>query len=56
MMTGDLQALDRVVKIVRELDRYHGFGSAVATPSPAPQVGRPATSEADAEIFNPATH
>ncbi len=55
MMTGDLQALDRVVKIVRELDRYHGFGGVEAAPPPAPQVGRPATSEADAEIFRPAT-
>jgi hypothetical protein len=36
MMKGDLQALDRVVKIVGELDRYHGFGCAETAPSPAP--------------------
>jgi hypothetical protein len=28
MMTGDLQALDRVVRLVAELDRCHGFGRA----------------------------
>lgn len=36
MMAGDLQALDRVVTIVGELDRYHGFGqagTAAASPS-----------------------
>jgi hypothetical protein len=27
MNNGNLQAVDRVVKVVRELDRYHGFGS-----------------------------
>jgi hypothetical protein len=26
MSNGNLQGVDRVVKIVRELDRYHGFG------------------------------
>jgi hypothetical protein len=26
MSNGNLQAVDRVVKVVRELDRYHGFG------------------------------
>ena len=33
MMQGDLQALDRVVKIVGEFDRYHGFGRAPASPN-----------------------
>jgi hypothetical protein len=28
MMKGDLQALDRFVRLVAELDRYHGFGRA----------------------------
>jgi hypothetical protein len=23
---GDLKAVDQVIKVVRELDRYHGFG------------------------------
>ena len=39
MMAGDLQALDRVVTIVGELDRYHGFGqagTAVASPLARP--------------------
>ncbi len=27
MMAGDMRSVDRVVKIVRELDRYHGFGA-----------------------------
>jgi hypothetical protein len=26
MSNGDLQGVDRVVRITRELDRYHGFG------------------------------
>ena len=47
MSGGNLKAVDRVVKIVRELDRYHGF--ALAQPlapdlaplrplSPAPKI------------------
>ena len=40
MNNGNLQAVDRVVKVVRELDRYHGFGSypneqRLAAPTPA---------------------
>ena len=67
MMAGDLQALDRVVTIVGELDRYHGFGqagTAAAPPSPG-AVGAPgrhvqpsarrAAQRAEAEIFRPAT-
>ena len=34
---GNLEAVDRVVKIVRELDRYHGFA---ASRSPAPDEPR----------------
>ena len=34
MSVANLQAVDRVVKIVRELDRYRGF-SASAAPAPA---------------------
>jgi hypothetical protein len=43
---GNLEAVDRVVKIVRELDRYHGFAGAarparteqgrLAAPAPLP--------------------
>src|SRR5271168_1425732 len=37
MMEGDLQAMDRLIKLTRELDRYHGFGKApVSLPEPAP--------------------
>ena len=31
MTTGNVKAVDQVIKVVRELDRYHGFG---AIPSP----------------------
>ena len=43
MMAGDLQAMDRVVTIVGELDRYHGFGQAetVAAPPSPGAVGAP---------------
>ena len=27
MSLGDLKAVDKVIKVVRELDRYHGFGA-----------------------------
>ena len=27
MSNGDLRAVDKVVKVARELDRYHGFGA-----------------------------
>jgi hypothetical protein len=33
MADGNLQAVDRVARLVRELDRYHGFSAA---PAPAP--------------------
>ncbi len=35
MMEGNMQALDRFVRIVGELDRYHGFGRAAANPDVA---------------------
>jgi hypothetical protein len=38
MMEGDLQAVDRMIKLTRELDRYHGFTQAPAPAAPpAPQ-------------------
>ena len=54
MMEGNLQALDRLVKIVGELDRYHGFGRALSAPdaataalaAPMPKLALPAQSEA----------
>jgi hypothetical protein len=48
MSDGDLHAVDHVVKIVRELDRYHGFGphsnaQSLAGPGPAgPPLALPA--------------
>jgi hypothetical protein len=66
MIDGDLQAIDRVVKLVGELDRYHGFGGALVAPPPeappstplriaaAPRVApaaQLAPAELEAEIF-----
>ncbi len=39
MSAGNLKAVDQVIKVVRELDRYHGFGpypSAQSFAAPAP--------------------
>jgi hypothetical protein len=38
MMQGDLQAMDRLLELNGELDRYHGFGRAqlAASAEPAP--------------------
>ena len=33
MMEGDLQALDRMIKLIGELDRYHGFGRPQLAPA-----------------------
>ncbi|HEY1942394.1 MAG TPA: hypothetical protein VGH40_09750 [Roseiarcus sp.] len=56
MMEGNLQALDRLVKIVGELDRYHGFGrapsgrpvmaAALLPPAAAPALALPAPADA----------
>ena len=59
MMAGDMRALDRVLRIVGELDRYHGLGAAQAAPAagatralaaPAPALALPAPADA-AENF-----
>ena len=59
MMEGNMQALDRVLRIVGELDRYHGFHGAAAQPAAgatlalaasAPALALPAPAEA-AEPF-----
>jgi hypothetical protein len=45
MMSGNLQAVDRVVRLVNELNRYHGFGRADAlagTRAAALPLGEPA--------------
>jgi hypothetical protein len=41
MSNGNLHAVDHVIKIVRELDRYHGLGP----PSNAPRLSAPAPAE-----------
>jgi len=59
MMEGNMQALDRVLRIVGELDRYHGFrsekgepaaGATRALAASAPALALPAPAEA-AEHF-----
>jgi hypothetical protein len=40
MMEGDLQAVDRMIKLTRELDRYHGFAQAQIPAPPAPPPPR----------------
>ena len=58
MMEGDMHALDRVLRIVGQLDRYHGFAggaapAARATPAlaaPTPALALPAPGET-AEFF-----
>ncbi len=42
MSGANLEAIDRVVKIVRELDRYHGFAVEAAAPRP-PRLAPPST-------------
>jgi hypothetical protein len=37
MSGGNLQAVDRVVKITREFDRYHGFARSLAAPAARPR-------------------
>jgi hypothetical protein len=42
MSNGNLHAVDHVLKIVRELDRHHGFGAHRNQPRlPAPGLARP---------------
>jgi hypothetical protein len=36
MMEGDLQVVDRMIRLARELDRYHGFARAPAPPVSSP--------------------
>ena len=66
MMAGDLEALDRVIRVIGELDRYYGFAHPETAPAPAslgaaaapgrrPPSARPAARDAEAEIFRPAT-
>ncbi|MFZ1964043.1 MAG: hypothetical protein WAU78_11370 [Roseiarcus sp.] len=64
MMEGDLRAMDRLIKLTAELDRYHGFGRAeiaAAPPLPPPpriaapprelMAPKPAPEQAEREIF-----
>jgi hypothetical protein len=45
MMEGDMHALDRVLRIVGQLDRYHGFAGPAAQPAAAatPALAAPAS-------------
>jgi hypothetical protein len=68
MMEGDLQAMDRFIKLTRELDRYHGFGEppvSLPEPSPPRRLAGPrrrlpapnsAPSEAETKIFLATKH
>jgi len=69
MMEGDLQAMDRPVKLTRELDRYHGFGKlsvSLSEPSPPRRLSGPrrqqltapnsGPSEAETKIFLATKH
>jgi hypothetical protein len=38
MSNGDLKAVDQVIKVVRELDRYHGFAPDRSAPRYAPSL------------------
>jgi hypothetical protein len=38
MSLGDLSAVDKVIKVVRELDRYHGFAPHPNAPRFAPSL------------------
>jgi hypothetical protein len=38
MSNGDLKAVDKVIKVARELDRYHGFAPHLGAPSYAPSL------------------
>jgi hypothetical protein len=42
MMEGDLQAVDRMIRLARELDRYHGFAQAPRPPDPPRRLAAPA--------------
>jgi DNA-binding CsgD family transcriptional regulator len=46
MSAENLEAVDRVVKIVRELDRYHGFAVPAGTAKPPRPLRLPPPSEA----------
>ena len=40
MSLGDLKAVDQVIKVARELDRYHGFGPLLARAQVSPRRRR----------------
>jgi len=56
MSGANLEAVDRVVKIVRELDRYHGFAAEASTLRPsrrAPPSRTPVALQAPADRAEP---
>ena len=65
MMEGDLQAMDRLIKLTGELDRYHGFARPPVSPPPessptrrlaGPRRASPARLEAETKIFLATKH
>jgi len=51
MMEGNLQAVDRMIRLTRELDRYHGFAQA-QTPAPLLPPRRPAGPAPQPQLTN----
>src|SRR5271156_5746070 len=52
MMEGDLQAVDRMIRLTRELDRYHGFGQAQIPTPPEPPSPRRLAAPAPPQLTN----
>jgi hypothetical protein len=68
MMEGDLRAMDRLIRLTGELDRYHGFGRAsiasapeaappprIAAPERERLLPKPAPEQREREIFRAAS-
>ena len=60
MSGGNLKAVDQVIKVVRELDRYHGFGAmsgprsfALAEPAAPAPLALPPLAKPEAELATP---
>jgi hypothetical protein len=62
MSNGDPKAVDKVIKVVRELDRYHGFAphpnaprfaTSLSAPSPPPPLALPEPQTTEWEASEP---